>query len=561
MGAYSELKDKYDNIAADYFVKKGYTIRGKGGKGGAYPDVVATKGSTVAYVEVKSPAEGGCGDFVYKTIENKYLGGIERKTLLKQLSPLLNEYRGLTSLVKLYIATITHQMYSVYNNTATDEPNKNHEIYLCTPLDNKYKAATHVVLSILESLGLITIESTDKHCIGDDCLGVYQIRFHDMPKEQTEQKIKKLNEAKASNLPKSIPSPSSLPSYRSFPRIPIPAIPIDPQSLGIMAGVVVAIILVWWLYSHFPWTNFSKKEEAAPISTSATIPKPTPLPEPASVPEPTPIPTAQPVFFQFDKYDINAEAETNLVSLAEEIKKSSAVFNVNIDGYTCSIGSASYNLKLSERRANSIKSLLIANGISSNSVRAIPHGIAPNNNETEEGRIKNRRADISVSKPDKDTIASQDKSINTNGNGTVSARDSEVQSFRAHKSVNKGGWVPSSGAMQTKDVIREKEQTKTSEKDELLSESKIIAASHIEMKIENARAEQVLSKQKPVQDKKDVIVAWTFAIIRSVADNNSALVTAVKQGDKLTVISELGKWLNVRLEDGREGWISNNVIK
>jgi hypothetical protein len=58
-----------------------------------------------------------------------------------------------------------------------------------------------------------------------------------------------------------------------------------------------------------------------------------------------------------------------------------------------------------------------------------------------------------------------------------------------------------------------------------------------------------------------VTVTWTFANIRSGAGNNYSVVTTVKQGDKLTTIGESGEWFNVRLEDGKEGWISNKVVK
>jgi uncharacterized protein YgiM (DUF1202 family) len=64
-----------------------------------------------------------------------------------------------------------------------------------------------------------------------------------------------------------------------------------------------------------------------------------------------------------------------------------------------------------------------------------------------------------------------------------------------------------------------------------------------------------------VSVKKIVTVTWTSATIRSGADNTSSLVTNVKRGDKLTVIREYGQWLNVQLEDGKEGWISNGVVK
>ena len=58
-----------------------------------------------------------------------------------------------------------------------------------------------------------------------------------------------------------------------------------------------------------------------------------------------------------------------------------------------------------------------------------------------------------------------------------------------------------------------------------------------------------------------VTVTWTFANIRSGAGDSYSVVTTVKQGDKLTLIGESGVWLNVRLENGQEGWISNRVVK
>jgi len=58
-----------------------------------------------------------------------------------------------------------------------------------------------------------------------------------------------------------------------------------------------------------------------------------------------------------------------------------------------------------------------------------------------------------------------------------------------------------------------------------------------------------------------VTVTWTFANIRSGVGNDYPVVKYVKQGDKLTVIGESGDWLNVRFENGQQGWISNRVVK
>ena len=58
-----------------------------------------------------------------------------------------------------------------------------------------------------------------------------------------------------------------------------------------------------------------------------------------------------------------------------------------------------------------------------------------------------------------------------------------------------------------------------------------------------------------------VTVTWTLANIRSGVGNDYPVVKFVQQGDKLTVIGASGDWLNVRFENGRQGWISNRVVK
>ncbi len=58
-----------------------------------------------------------------------------------------------------------------------------------------------------------------------------------------------------------------------------------------------------------------------------------------------------------------------------------------------------------------------------------------------------------------------------------------------------------------------------------------------------------------------VTVTWTSADIRSGAGNEFPIVMTVDKGDKLTVIGERGEWFNVRLEDGKEGWINSEAVK
>jgi len=58
-----------------------------------------------------------------------------------------------------------------------------------------------------------------------------------------------------------------------------------------------------------------------------------------------------------------------------------------------------------------------------------------------------------------------------------------------------------------------------------------------------------------------VTVTWTSANIRSGAGNEFPVLAIVNNGDKLTIIGERGEWFNVRMEDGKEGWINSRVVK
>jgi hypothetical protein len=60
---------------------------------------------------------------------------------------------------------------------------------------------------------------------------------------------------------------------------------------------------------------------------------------------------------------------------------------------------------------------------------------------------------------------------------------------------------------------------------------------------------------------KIVTVIWTSVNIRSGAGNSYPVVTTVKQGAKLTLLGEHGDWLNVRSENGQEGWINGSFVK
>ena len=65
------------------------------------------------------------------------------------------------------------------------------------------------------------------------------------------------------------------------------------------------------------------------------------------------------VFFNFDRYDLSAEA----VETLEKISAKPGLFSINIYGHTDQLGSNRYNDKLSLKRAMTVKDYFIAKGI------------------------------------------------------------------------------------------------------------------------------------------------------------------------------------------------------
>jgi len=112
------------------------------------------------------------------------------------------------------------------------------------------------------------------------------------------------------------------------------------------------------------------------------------------------------VLFDFDKADLRRDARDALKQVGAIIKEK-AKGAVRIEGHTDSKGSDAYNQKLSQRRANSVKDWLVKNeGLKS--VRFSTSGFGakkpavsntkPDGSDDPEGRQKNRRVEIVISK-------------------------------------------------------------------------------------------------------------------------------------------------------------------
>lgn len=103
------------------------------------------------------------------------------------------------------------------------------------------------------------------------------------------------------------------------------------------------------------------------------------------------------ILFDVNKYALKTAARTNIENLATSLKNNPET-TILIVGHTDATGSEAYNKGLSERRAESVKSFAIAQGISSTRLSIDGRGedepIA--DNDTEAGRSQNRRVEIVI---------------------------------------------------------------------------------------------------------------------------------------------------------------------
>jgi OOP family OmpA-OmpF porin len=104
-----------------------------------------------------------------------------------------------------------------------------------------------------------------------------------------------------------------------------------------------------------------------PEPTPPPPPPPPPPPAPAPAPKPEKVTTASTVNFDFDRYVIRPDARSKLDDLVGKLR------NVNLEvviavGHADRLGGDAYNMKLSVRRADSVKAYLVSKGISASRV-------------------------------------------------------------------------------------------------------------------------------------------------------------------------------------------------
>ena len=103
------------------------------------------------------------------------------------------------------------------------------------------------------------------------------------------------------------------------------------------------------------------------------------------------------VLFGFNSADLGANAQTNLNKLVDVLNRYPDT-NIQVIGHTDSIGTASYNQTLSERRAGSVSTFLQNRGIGTNRLSAKGMGQTDpvSSNSTDDGRAQNRRVEFVI---------------------------------------------------------------------------------------------------------------------------------------------------------------------
>jgi OmpA-OmpF porin, OOP family len=139
-------------------------------------------------------------------------------------------------------------------------------------------------------------------------------------------------------------------------------------------------------------------------------PAPRPRPEPVAAqpaPEPTPPPRVttetfilEGVNFCFDCDTLSSQAKAVLDGNARKIiDAASPNALVEVGGHTDAVGSDEYNRDLSQRRAGAVRDYLVEQGVDGKRLSAVGYGESRPvaDNDTPEGRARNRRVELRVS--------------------------------------------------------------------------------------------------------------------------------------------------------------------
>ena len=118
--------------------------------------------------------------------------------------------------------------------------------------------------------------------------------------------------------------------------------------------------------------------EAKPAPAPTPAPKPVaaaPKPEPKPAPKPTVVNLSSTELFEFNKATLTAEAKKRLdEQVVAKLRSAGEIKYINVNGHADRLGSAQYNQKLSEKRAEAVRAYLISKGVNPNQVETFGFG-------------------------------------------------------------------------------------------------------------------------------------------------------------------------------------------
>lgn len=132
----------------------------------------------------------------------------------------------------------------------------------------------------------------------------------------------------------------------------------------------------------------SSSEEVAEPATETTTEAPATVMAPVSL--------SADLLFDFDSATLKS---TNEIDEAVSEASDAQLKSITIVGHTDSVGTDEYNQKLSEERAQAVADYLVSKGFDSSLISVSGEGETSPvaDNDTDEGRAQNRRADVTVS--------------------------------------------------------------------------------------------------------------------------------------------------------------------
>lgn len=140
-----------------------------------------------------------------------------------------------------------------------------------------------------------------------------------------------------------------------------------------------------------------EQEPFTPMQVSAERPE---APPPRVVLMPSSIRITEKIQFGFDSAEIEPVSHSLLDEIAQVMKDNPQIEKVRIEGHTDKQGSASYNRKLSRRRAESVKSYLVGAGVAKARLEAA--GFGPDrpiaDGDDEAAHELNRRVEFQITK-------------------------------------------------------------------------------------------------------------------------------------------------------------------